>query len=62
MEQPTFEGEYVTTEDVARRYHVNKQTVRRWVREGKLDPLKVGRRYLYRDEDVRVALERTGRF
>lgn len=55
-------SEYVTTEQVAKRYHVCIQTVRRWAREGVLEPLKVGRRYLYRDADVRAALERTGRF
>ena len=54
-------AEYVTTEQVAKRYHVCIQTVRRWAREGVLSPIKVGRRYLYRDSEVRAALERTGR-
>jgi excisionase family DNA binding protein len=54
-------AEYVTTEEVAKRYRVCIQTVRRWAREGVLSPIKVGRRYLYRDSEVRAALERTGR-
>jgi excisionase family DNA binding protein len=54
-------AEYVTTEEVAKRYRVCIQTVRRWAREGVLSPIKVGRRYLYRDAEVRAALERTGR-
>lgn len=54
-------AEYVTTEDVAKRYHVCRETVRRWVRSGTLQPIKVGRRYLYRDAEVRAALERAGR-
>lgn len=57
----TDAAEYVTTEDVAKRYHVCRETVRRWVRSGTLKPIKVGRRYLYRDAEVRAALERTGR-
>jgi RimJ/RimL family protein N-acetyltransferase len=45
--------EFLTTEQVARRYHVGTETVRRWQRSG-YGPraVKIGLRWLYSTEEL----------
>ena len=47
----------LTVEDVAAALHISDQTVWRYVREGKLQATKVGRRYLIPEEAVEALLE-----
>lgn len=44
----TNEREWLTVFDVAELFHVNPETVRRWVREGELPVLDLGKRAGYR--------------
>ena len=48
---------YVTPRDVARRLHLNEQTVRRYLREGQLGGDRMGNRWLITDADVLRFLE-----
>ena len=43
---------YLTREEVAERYHVDKSTLWRWHRSGYLRGIKVGRRTLYSEESL----------
>ena len=47
----------MTTEEVAELMHVHTKTVGRWKREGKLPATRVGRRNLFKPEDVAALLE-----
>lgn len=46
------------TEQVAELFKVDEYTVRRWVDEGKLKAYKVGRRWIYKQEDVFDLMEK----
>lgn len=41
-----------STEQVASLFKCDEHTVRRWVDEGKIRAYKVGRRWIYKEEDV----------
>jgi len=40
----SLEWEFLTVAEVAEELHVNQQTVRNWIDEGKLTALRIGRR------------------
>ena len=42
----------ITVPEVARRLRRNPETVRRWIREGKLRSTKVGTQYLVGEDDL----------
>jgi len=42
----------VTVPEAAKRLHKNPETVRRWIREGKLRSIKVGTQHLIEEEDL----------
>jgi excisionase family DNA binding protein len=48
---------YLTPQEVARRLHLNEQTVRRYLREGQLGGYRLGNRWLITDADVLRFLE-----
>jgi excisionase family DNA binding protein len=50
---------YLTTEDIARRYGVNEDTARRWIRQKRLPAIRLGGAYRVRLDDL-LRLERTG--
>ena len=52
---------YFTPQEVARRLHLNEQTVRRYLREGQLGGDRTGSRWLVTDADVLRFLERRRR-
>jgi len=41
-----------STEEVASLFKIDQYTVRRWVDEGKIRAYKVGRRWIFKEEDV----------
>ncbi len=45
--------EELTVPDAARRVGRNPETIRRWIREGKIAYRRFGTQYLLRDEDLR---------
>lgn len=45
-------GSYLTTADIAHRFNVTVDSVRRWVRSGRLTSIRFHRRHLYREADV----------
>lgn len=45
-------------DDAARRSGRNPETVRRWIREGKLRAAKVGNRHMVEEADLEAAIER----
>ena len=47
----------LTVEDVASALHLDKQTIWRYVREGRLPAKKVGRRYLFQESALEAMLE-----
>jgi excisionase family DNA binding protein len=47
-----MENKLYTTEDVADYFHVRVETIREWVKEGILPALKVGKSYLYTQQDI----------
>ena len=48
---------YYTTDEVALICRVKKETVREWIKDGKLCGIKRGRSYLISENDLRVYLE-----
>lgn len=52
--EPTFENavNLVTVADIAERLHVNRITVRRWIKAGTLPATKVGKEYRVHVADV----------
>jgi excisionase family DNA binding protein len=50
---------YLTTEDIARRYNVNEDTARRWIRTGRITGVRLGGAYRVRLDDLQ-RLEREG--
>ena len=51
------EKPYLTTEDVAKLLELNIGTIRRYIREGKLRAILIGREYRVRREDFEEFLE-----
>ena len=49
--------ELLTVEALAARWHVRPGTLRLWAREGKLPSFKIGRKILFRAEDLVRFLE-----
>ncbi len=41
----------LTTDEVAERLHIKRDTVSKWVRTGKLKAIKIGRRLLITEEE-----------
>ena len=51
------EGQFHTVEEVAERLQVSDQTVRRWVKSGKLKAYKPGREWRVKPSDLETFLE-----
>ena len=51
--QMTLQGVLSCTE-VAKRVHRDKETVRKWCREGKLPAFKVGTEWLVKEQDLQA--------
>ena len=45
-------SEYITAEQAAQIAHVKAQTVKRWIRAGKLHPVNKGRKYLIERKEL----------
>jgi excisionase family DNA binding protein len=43
---------YLTLEETASIFRANPRTVRRWIKQGKIPFLKLGRRYLFRESEL----------
>lgn len=43
---------FLTTESVAEMFHVSVYTVQRWVREGRLDAIKIGKGYRFTEDHI----------
>ena len=41
------------TSDVQRVFNRSARTIRRWVKDGKLDPVHIGRSVFFREDDLR---------
>lgn len=54
-----MDSEYLTLEEAARELRVNLDTMRRYVREGRIQAGKVGKRYMVRRKDVRDYIEKS---
>jgi len=48
---------YYTTEEIAKMLSIHVATVRRWIREGKLPAILLGKSYRVAKEDLRRFLE-----
>jgi excisionase family DNA binding protein len=46
-----------TVEEAATQFHVSDQTVRQWLRTGKLKATKLGRRWLIAESAIKAKLE-----
>ncbi len=55
--RPTWSATMLTVPEVARRLGRNPETIRRWIREGKLRAHKVGTQHIVEEEDLRSAAE-----
>lgn len=47
-----METRMYTTDEIAEHYRVERCTIYRWVREGKLNGMKIGRAFLFSEEDI----------
>lgn len=45
--------EFRTTEEVMRLFHIGRSTLYRWVREGRIPRVKLGRRNLFAESDIK---------
>lgn len=55
----TAAAKYMTMDEVAAMLHVGKQTIGRWVREGRLcKPKAIGRRLLFDAQEIEARLNR----
>lgn len=52
-----MEDKYYTTDEVAAITRVTKETVREWIKDGKLKAIKRGRSYLIPEADLKTFLE-----
>ena len=46
------ENLYYTSEDIAKMLKISEFTVRRWIGEGKLNGLKIGKAYRFTKDDI----------
>ena len=58
--KPAKEELYLSTDEVAKELQVTKPTLWRWNKNCYLQPVKIGRKLLYRKSDVDALLEREG--
>jgi excisionase family DNA binding protein len=56
----SFMEQLLKAEEAAEYLRVNSQTIRRWVRQGRLRALWSGRQYVFRREDLDAFLEPAG--
>ncbi|MFC4686575.1 helix-turn-helix domain-containing protein [Epilithonimonas pallida] len=54
----TIEDKFLTREDVSQMLNVSMQTLNNWQKKQILIPLKIGKRVLYKPEDVEKALQK----
>jgi excisionase family DNA binding protein len=47
---------YYSTEELADKLKVHRQTIWRWCKEGKLKPKKIGRKNLFKESDIKSLL------
>jgi len=59
MTQQLAQPIYLNTEEIARRYNVNEDTARRWIRTGRIPGVRLGGAYRVRLDDLQ-RLEREG--
>lgn len=58
IETADEDGEYLSRDETARLLHIDKSTLHRWTKDGKLSCVKVGpRRVLYQKEEVKAMLQ-----
>lgn len=55
-EQEEKPEKFYTTEELAEKFMVRKETIRAWTKNGKIRGKKIGRRNLYTEEEVEKAL------
>ena len=48
--------DYYTTAETAKKLQKHIDTIRRWIRDGRLKPKKLGRSYLISEDDILKAL------
>jgi len=58
--KPAKEKLYLSTDEVAKELQVTKPTLWRWNKNCYLQPVKIGRKLLYRKSDVDALLEKEG--
>lgn len=58
--KPSEEEKYLSADEVAKELQVTKPTLWRWNKNCYLQPVKIGRKLLYRKSDVDALLEREG--
>jgi excisionase family DNA binding protein len=51
---------YYKTDEIAKMLEVHVDTVRRWIREGKLKTKKIGRAYLIPEKELLKLIEENG--
>ncbi len=51
-------GELLTTREIAQRLKMSAYSVRRWIREGQLPAVKLGKEWRVREEDLVLFLAR----
>lgn len=52
-----MKGKFYTTDEVAVVCRVQKETVREWIKDGKIKAIKRGRSYLIAEEDLKEYLK-----
>ena len=57
MDSPGKRDELLEVKDVCELYHVDKKTVYRWIKTGKLEGRKAGKKWLFRIEAVEALLK-----
>lgn len=65
IKQKAMTEEYekmLTPQEVAQRLRVTPQTVRNWIREGKIKAVRVGRPWRIPESELRAILEQAERF
>ena len=58
--QDMIEKQYLSVDEIATELDVNPETVRRWIRLGKLKSVKAGRQHRIKPEDLEAFLAGTG--
>jgi excisionase family DNA binding protein len=55
------EDRYWTPKQIADRLQVDVHTINRWIREGKLKAIRLGKQYRIPDSEIRAFIERSTR-